>query len=201
MIARILSGERDLFHDLIKPYERGVYVAAYSILQNEADAEDVAQEAVLKAFVGLRNFRGESRFNTWLLAITLNEARARLRRVRSSRFESLSESMEEDDGDYTPAVLADWRFVPSEALEQQELRNLIQEAIAQLSLRDREILLLRDIRELSIAETAKALGKTEGVVKIRLFRARLRLQKMLAPRLGTNRRGLLAWFARKGGVR
>lgn len=201
MIARILAGDRDLFHDLIKRYERGIYVAAYSVLQNDADAEEVAQEAVLKAYIGLKKFRGECRFNTWLLAITLNEARTRLRRIRNLRVESLSETEEENEGDFTPAVLADWRYVPSEALEQKELRNLVQDAIAKLSLRDREILLLRDIRELSIAETAKALGETEGVVKVRLFRARLRLQKILAPQLGANRRGWLAWFARKGGVR
>ncbi len=81
MIARILAGERELFHDLIRPYERGLYLAAYSVVQHEADAEDIAQEAVIKAYKGLKNFRGEAKFSTWLMAITLNEARSRWRKT------------------------------------------------------------------------------------------------------------------------
>ena len=90
VIARILAGERELFHDLIRPYERGLYVAAYSLLQNEADAEDVAQESVIKAYKGLKSFRGDAKFSTWLMAITLNEARSRLRQTKGDQLDFLS---------------------------------------------------------------------------------------------------------------
>ena len=75
LIARILAGERDLFHELVQPYERSVYFAAYSVLKNEQDTEDVAQEAVLKALKNLASFRGDAKFGTWMVSIALNEAR------------------------------------------------------------------------------------------------------------------------------
>jgi RNA polymerase sigma-70 factor (ECF subfamily) len=199
-IARILAGERDLFHELIRPYERGLYVAAYSIVQNESDAEDAAQEAVIKAYKNLKGFRGEARFSTWLMAITINEARGRLRQLRSGQFESLDEQTEEQ-GDYTPAVLADWRHIPSEELERKELRQALQAAMAQLTAEQREVLILRDVRGMSIAETVAALGVNEALVKVRLFRARLAMQKLLAPALGPKPRGRMGWLTRKAGGR
>src|SRR5260221_11893272 len=75
LIRRVLAGERDLFYELIRPFERRVYAAAFAILRNQADAEDVAQEAALKAFKNISQFRAESRFSTWLIQITVNEAR------------------------------------------------------------------------------------------------------------------------------
>src|SRR5258707_7229162 len=89
IIASILAGNTHLFHDLIRPHERSVYAMALSLLHNEPDAEDVAQEAFLKAFRNLANFRGESKFSTWLISITLNEALGRLRRKKNAKMESL----------------------------------------------------------------------------------------------------------------
>src|SRR5271167_3919305 len=89
MIASILAGNAQEFHDLIQPYERSVYSMALSMLQNEADAEDAAQEAFLKAFRNLARFRGEAKFSTWLVSITLNEARSRLRSRKNVKMESL----------------------------------------------------------------------------------------------------------------
>lgn len=103
MIARIVAGERELFHALIKPCERAVFLTAYSVLKSEADAEEVVQEAALKAYKALGSFRGESKFSTWLVKITLNEARMRLRRSRSASEVSLQELMDDGDSDYTPA--------------------------------------------------------------------------------------------------
>src|ERR1700738_5294665 len=85
IIASILAGNTHLFHDLIRPHERSVYAMALSLLHNEADAEDAAQEAFLKAFRNLAHFRGEAKFSTWLISITLNEARGRLRRQSTGR--------------------------------------------------------------------------------------------------------------------
>ena len=122
MIARILAGERELFHELIRPYERGLYLAAYSVVQHETDAEDVAQDAVIKAYKGLKNFRGDAKFSTWLMAIALNEARSRWRKTHDEPVDFLSDC-EDATGDYTPSVLADWRYIPSQELERQELRR------------------------------------------------------------------------------
>ncbi len=200
MITRILAGERELFHELIRPYERGLYLAAYSIVQHEADAEDVAQEAVIKAYKGLKHFRGDAKFSTWLMAITLNEARSRYRQTKGDQCDSLDDR-DEAQGDYTPSVLADWRYIPSEQLERKELRRALKEAMAQLSPEYREVLMMRDVRGMSITETAAATGANEGLVKVRLFRARLTMQKLLAPQLAPKQRGVMGWLIRKAGGR
>jgi RNA polymerase sigma-70 factor (ECF subfamily) len=198
MIARILVGERELFHDLIRPHERGFYLAAYAVVQHDADAEDIAQDAVIKAYRGLKKFRGEAKFSTWLMAIALSEARSRWRKTHDEQLDFLSDCAE-STGDYTPSLLADWRYIPSQELERKELRQLLREAIAKLSPEYREILILRDVRGMSIAETAAVTGISEGLVKIRLFRARLSMQKLLAPRLAPRQRGFLGWLTRKAG--
>jgi RNA polymerase sigma-70 factor, ECF subfamily len=193
IISRIVAGERELFHALIKSCERAVFLTAYSVLKSEADAEEVVQEATLKAYKALGSFRGESKFSTWLVKITLNEARMRLRRSRSKSEVSLQELMDDRDSDYTPAVLTDWREIPSEALDRKELREVLQRALDELPEKYREVLISRDVREMNIQETAHLLGISEGMVKTRLFRARLMMQKMLAPELRTQ-----GWKGTKG---
>jgi RNA polymerase sigma-70 factor (ECF subfamily) len=183
MISRVIAGERELFYDLIKPCERAVFLTAYSVLKSEADAEEVVQEAALKAYKALDSFRGESKFSTWLVKITLNEARMKLRRSRSESEVSLQDFVDDGDGDFTPAVLTDWREIPSEALDRKELRETLQRALDDLPEKYREVLILRDVREMNIAETAELLGISEGMVKTRLFRARLLMQKIVAPEL------------------
>ena len=182
MIASILGGETQLFHELIRPYERSVYLMALSFLKNEAEAEDAAQEAFLKAYRNLASFRGESKFGTWIISITLNEARSRLRRMKTIPMDSLDEPPDEE-GHVSPALLRDWREIPSEALERREMRQVLQDAIESLPVMYREIFLLRDVEELSIAEAAEALQITVASVKVRLHRARMMLQKTLAPQL------------------
>lgn len=199
LIAHIVSGERELFHELVRPYEKAMYFAAFSVLQNPQDAEDVAQETVLKALRNLHQFRGDSKFSTWLISITINEARARLRHERLIKFETIDGAADEEDGQLMPAIITDWREVPLEALERKELRELLQKAIASLPELYREVLVLRDVQEFNIAETALALGVSEGVVKTRLLRARLMMQKILVPRLAAKRGGLFGLFKRKAG--
>jgi RNA polymerase sigma-70 factor (ECF subfamily) len=182
IIASILAGNTHEFHDLIRPHERSVYIMALSLLHNEADAEDAAQEAFLKAFRNLAHFRGEAKFSTWLVSITLNEARSRLRSRKNVKIESLDEPPE-GQGQVSPALLRDWREIPSEALERQEVRHMLQQAITDLPLIYREVFLLRDVEELSVNESAEALGITVASVKVRLHRARIMLQKKLVPHL------------------
>ena len=190
-------GEIQLFHELIRPYERSVYIMALSYMKNEADAEDVAQEAIVRAFRKLSSFRAESKFSTWLISITINEARTRLRRQALVRMESLDQLLDEDTG-LSPALLRDWREIPSEAIERDEVRKLIQQAVDQLPDIYREVFLLRDVEELSINEAAEALSISIPSVKVRLHRARLMLQKQLAPQLRTvhrtPKRRLLPWL-------
>lgn len=181
LVRRACEGDKEAFYSLVRPCERAVYVAAMSIMNNAADAEEVAQEAVLKALAHLAGFRAEAKFSTWLIQITINEARSQLRKDRRHLYESIDEPRTDDEGDYSPKDFADWREIPSEALKRDELRNALKRALATLPLKYREVLILRDIQNLSIGETAEILGISQGNVKTRLLRARLQMRDALAP--------------------
>lgn len=196
LISRVLAGETELFHELIRPYERLVYVTIFAILRNETDAEDAAQETMISAYRNLRSFRGEAKFSTWLVTIAMNEARKRLRKAKSAAENSLTDPAEEAHGDFTPAVLTDWREVPLEALERKELKEKLREAVAMLPEKYREVFVLRDIEELNQEETAAALGINVTLVKVRLHRARMMLQKMLVPYLKSQAPARAGFFRR-----
>jgi len=183
LIERIRDGEREAFYELIRPYERRVYAAAFLILRNQEDAEDCVQETVLKAFKHIRQFRAEAKFSTWLIQITLNDARMRRRKQNRSLMEPIDKA-EGDEEPYTPRDFADWREIPSEALERQEIREKLAQALNSLGQIYREVFVLRDMEQLSIEETAKVLGISPASVKTRLLRARLMLRDLLAPGLG-----------------
>jgi len=181
LIDRCLGGDHEAFYELMRPYERAVYFAAMGVVGNPADAEEVAQEAVLKAFNNLSKFRREAKFSTWLIQITINEARMRFRKNRSHLYDSLDDQKSNEEGDYFPKDFADWRDIPSEELQRKELREALKRALASLDQKYREVLVLRDVQHMSIIETAKVLGITEGLVKTRLLRARLQMRDALAP--------------------
>src|SRR5215510_4382980 len=122
LIQRVCAGDKEAFYSLVEPCERAVFTAAMSILNNVSDAEEVAQEAVLKAFTALPRFRGESKFSTWLVQITINEARLKLRKDRRHLYDSIDESQTDDEGDYFPKDFADWRDIPLETLQRKELK-------------------------------------------------------------------------------
>jgi RNA polymerase sigma-70 factor, ECF subfamily len=182
-IRRILAGEKHLFHPLIRPCERAMYFLLYSLLRNEAEAEDASQETVIKAYRNLHLFRGDSQFRTWVLSIARNEGLGRLRKTENRREDSLDALTDGDSGDFTPALLTSWREIPTEALERQELGGLLRQAIDGLPEIYRNVVLLRDIEEMDVRQTAVALGIAEGAVKVRLHRARALLQKALVPKL------------------
>jgi len=197
-IRRILAGEKHLFHDLIRSSERGIYFLLLSLLRNEAEAEDAAQETAIKVYLNLKNFRGDSQFRTWVLSIARNEGLGRLRKMGTRREDSLDAEIDDQTGDYTPAILTSWREVPSETLERKQLGAILRQAIEGLPEIYRNVVLLRDIEEMDVRETAAALGVTEGAVKVRLHRARAMLQRDLAPRLkgfAPERKGLFGWGA------
>src|ERR1700739_755271 len=182
-IRRILAGEKHLFHDLIRPCERSIYFLLLSLLKNESDVDDVAQETVIKVYQNLDKFRGDSQFRTWVLSIARNEGLGRLRKISTRREDSLDAATDEQSGDYTPAILTSWREIPTEALEQKELGAILRSAIEGLPEIYRNVVLLRDIEEMDIRQTAAALDISEVAVKVRLHRARALLQRNLAPKL------------------
>ncbi len=179
LISGVQRGQHELFYELIRPYERRVYAAAFAILRNEHDAEDTVQEAMLKALTNIAKFRAEARFSTWLIQITVNEALMRRRRERIVQMEAIDDRREEES-DYAPRDFADWREIPSEALERKEVRQRLAEALAMLDHKYREVFVLRDMEHLNIQETAEALGISVASVKTRLLRARLMLRDLLA---------------------
>ncbi len=182
LVARVRGGEREAFYELVRPHERGIYLVALSIVNNDADAEEVVQEAILKAFKALGSFRAEAKFSTWIIQIAMNEARMKLRKDRRHLYESLDQPRKgEDEGDYVPRDFADWREIPSEALENARLREGLKKGLASLPAKYRQVLILRDIEHLNIAETAELIGISEAAVKTRLLRARLRMRDALAP--------------------
>lgn len=183
LVRKVQDGQRELFYDLIRPYERRVYSAALVILRNPADAEDAAQEAILKAFRHVRQFRGESRFSTWLIQIAVNEARMRRKKEHADLVEPIADRRD-DEGNYTPRDFADWREIPLESLERKEIREKLAEALGTLGEIYRDVFVLRDMQHLSIEETAQTLGISTASVKTRLLRARLMLRDLLAPGLG-----------------
>jgi RNA polymerase sigma-70 factor (ECF subfamily) len=180
LIERVLKGDRESYYALIHPYKRQVFFAAMSVLDNSADAEDVVQEAILKAFIHIASFRNECKFSTWLVQITINEARLRLRKDRRHLYESIDEPSTQE-GTYKPKDFADWRYIPSEMLQRKELQQALARALASLKPKYREVLVLRDVQRLSTRETAVTLRISEANVKARLLRARLQMRDALAP--------------------
>ena len=117
LIKSVCGGEREAFYELVHPYERMIYATAISVVKNPADAEEVAQDAVLKAFSNLASFRAEAKFSTWILQITYNEAKMRLKKARSHLYESIDDSGPSEYADYWPKDFADWRPIPSELFD------------------------------------------------------------------------------------
>ena len=177
LIRLSLEGDNQAFSELVKPYRPMFYKKALSIVRNESDAEDVTQTALLNAFRKLSQFRLDAQFRTWVTSIVINEALMCLRARRRLKQESLDP--EEQDGS-SSIDIADPRENPSQVFEKKQLRGAILKGVFLLPSLLRSVFILRDLRLLSIADTAIRLGITETCVKTRLRRARLQLQISLA---------------------
>ena len=171
-------GDIGAFEQLVKRYDRNVFRIAQHITQNREDAEDVVQDAFLKAFQNLKQFQGQSKFYTWLVRIAVNEALMRLRRRRPERMVSLDEDVKTED-DSIPREVADWSPNPEQLYNQGELKEILQKTIQGLPESFRTVFVLRDVEGLSTEETADALGLSVPAVKSRLLRARLQLRERL----------------------
>jgi RNA polymerase sigma-70 factor, ECF subfamily len=183
LIQRILAGEKDLFHDLIRPYERGAFLLAYSILRNQDDAEEIVQQSMLKIFLHLAQLAERDKFKPWAMRVIENEAKMYRRKRRQHLYESIEQDASEgpEEKPFYPRQFADWRDLPSEAVEQQEVREAVAKALGELPDIYREIFVLRDMQHWDVAETAKILGIGQSAVKTRLHRARLLLREALTP--------------------
>ena len=183
LIQRILAGERDLFHDLIRPYERGAFVLAYSILRNPDDAEEIVQQAMLNIFSHLAQLSERDKFKQWAMRVVENEAKMYRRKRRQHFYQSIDQNWAaaSEEKPFYPKQFADWRDLPSDTVEQKEVREAVAQALAVVPDIYREVFVLRDIQHLDVAETAEVLGIGEGAVKTRLHRARLMLRESLTP--------------------
>lgn len=177
LVASAQAGDKAAFTELVNRYERRVFRLAQNITQNREDAEDVIQDAFLKSFQHLGDFKGDSRFYTWLVRITVNEALMKLRKRRPNQV-SLDDSIE-SEGDLMPREVEDWGPSPEQRYAQAELGEILSEVIGTLPPDFRTIFLLRDVEELSTQETAQLLGLSVPAVKSRLLRARLKLRHKL----------------------
>lgn len=177
LVAVAKSGDAHAFEALVTRYEKRIYRLAWNMTQNSSDAEDVVQDAFLKAFQHLRAFQGNSRFYTWLVRIALNECLMKLRKRRHVEV-SIDGPVETEDSPL-PRELKSGSPSPEESFSQIEIRRFLEEAISELHYRLRVVFQLRDIEQLSIEETAEALGLTVAATKTRLLRARLKLRDKL----------------------
>ncbi|MFQ5817712.1 MAG: sigma-70 family RNA polymerase sigma factor [Terriglobia bacterium] len=179
LVAEARQGNPEAFTALVSQYDRNIYRLALNITGNKEDAEDVLQESFLKAYTHLDRFQGNSRFYTWLVRITVNEALMKLRKRRADKDVSLDQETESAEGSLQPREIEDWGENPEQRYAQTELQEILGEAIAGLEPPLRTVFVLRDVEYLSSEETAELLELSVPAVKSRLLRARLKLRQRL----------------------
>ncbi len=179
LVASAVAGDVQAFEKLIRKYDRQIFRIAQHITQNREDAEDVVQDAFLKAYEKLSQFQGNSKFYTWLVRIAVNESLMRLRKRRTGKMVSIDEDIETDEGS-VPRDLADWSPNPEQNYTQTELAKILRKTIQGLPQGFRVVFVLRDVDGLSTEETAEMLGLSVPAVKSRLLRARLQLRERLS---------------------
>jgi RNA polymerase sigma-70 factor (ECF subfamily) len=179
LVRAAKQGDDKAFEELVRRYDRNVFRIAQHITQNREDAEDVVQDAFLKAYGNLAQFQEQSKFYTWLVRIAVNEALMKLRRRKPERTVSLDEEIKTED-DSVPREVADWSPNPEQMYNQAELRDILTRTIQGLPPGFRTVFVLRDVEGLSTEETAQALELSIPAVKSRLLRARLQLRERLS---------------------
>ena len=177
VVALAQGGDSYAFERLVIAHQKQVYNLALSMVKNENDAQDLSQDAFLRAYNSLQNFRGDSKFSVWLYRLTSNLCIDFLRKRRRETVVSLS--FEDDDGEMEELEIPDERFLPETELERRELREQVAKGLNELNAEYRQILVLREINGLSYEEIADTLSLETGTVKSRLFRARRRLCAIL----------------------
>ena len=177
VIESCLLGNTQMFSRLIDSYKNMVYNLAYRMSNNSQEAEDISQEAFLRAYQSLSRFNPSYKFSTWIYQITLNIIRDRFKK-KELNYVSLDAPVETDDSEFYSQP-ADLTNNPEEIVTQKENIQAIQKAIYSLPLKYREIVVLRHLQDLSYIEIANILKLPTGTVKVRLYRAREQLRKIL----------------------
>ena len=177
IIQRVIGGDKNAFEGLVLVNQKNVYNLALKMTRNEEDALDISQEAFVKAYKQLRNFRGESRFSVWLYRLTYNLCIDFLRRKPKSN--AISLDFEDDSGELTPLEIPDVRDLPEDGVIRSEMRKNIITGINELPLKHREVLVMREITGMNYDEISTTLNINIGTVKSRLARARLKLIDIL----------------------
>ncbi len=178
LVALAKEGDEAAFTTLVNRYSGKIFRLAQHITQNQEDAEDVLQEAFLKAYTHLSSFAGNSKFYTWIVRIAVNESLMKLRKRKSDKLVSLDEPVDTGEEEVVREV-AVWEQTPETKFTQTELRGILDGAVEELDPIYRAVFLLRDVEELSTEETAEALDLSVPAVKSRLLRARLQLREKL----------------------
>jgi RNA polymerase sigma-70 factor (ECF subfamily) len=172
------NGDVAAFEQLVKRYDRKLFRIAQSVTHNREDSQDAVQEAFLKAYQHLGEFREDSQFSTWLIRITLNQSLMKLRKQRRTREVSLDEDFGVDE-DVLPREVIDWAPNPEQLYSVSELRNILIKTIEELQPILRTVFVLQDIEGLSTVQAAEVLNLSQSAVKSRLWRARLQLRERL----------------------
>ena len=178
IVAQARLGDAKAFSELLSRYEGKIFRLALHITQNREDAEDVLQEAFLKAYEHLDQFQGQSKFYTWIVRIAVNQALMKLRKRKSDRSVSLDETIDTGE-DTVSREIAAWDENPEQQYSREEINQILSSAIDGLAPIYRAVFVLRDVDELSTEETAEALELSVPAVKSRLLRARLQLRDKL----------------------
>jgi RNA polymerase sigma-70 factor (ECF subfamily) len=172
------NGDIAAFEEIVKRYDRTLFRIAQSVTHNREDSQDAVQETFLKAYQHLGDFRGDSKFSTWLIRIVVNQSLMKLRKQRAIREESLDEDFQ-GDGDKLPREVIDWAPNPEQLYRTSELRQILIKTIDELPPSLRVVFVLQDLEALSTDQTAEALNLSQSAVKSRLWRARLQLRERL----------------------
>jgi RNA polymerase sigma-70 factor (ECF subfamily) len=173
-----MDGDVAAFEQLVKRYDRKLLRIAQCVTHNREDSQDAVQEAFLKAYQNMAEFREDSQFSTWLIRITLNQSLMKLRKQRAVREVSLDEGFQADE-DILPIEVTDWAPDPEQLYRASELRNILIKALKELRPVLRAVFVLRDIEGLSTTQTAEVLNLSHTAVKARLWRGRLQLRERL----------------------
>ncbi|MBP1761307.1 MAG: polymerase sigma factor RpoE [Firmicutes bacterium] len=183
LVKRTLHGDTYAFEELVKTYQNKVYMLAYRYMGNEDDANDMAQEAFIKAYRSLRSFKGDASFGTWIYRITTNVCLDELRRRKRKIVPiSLDEPLATLDGDEIEREISDKSLAADVVYEKKEFSQIIQLLLDEMKPEHKTVIVLRDIMELSYEEIAAVLDCSIGTVKSRISRARNILQKKLTER-------------------
>ncbi len=181
LVAKIKAGDKELFRELVQPYLRSLRAVCRSMLANSTDIDEVMQETLLKAFVGLDQLQNESSFRAWLFQIARNESLTCNRRAQKYLHDSsLPDDQPQQPGEESPLMaIADERELPSEIIERQEMRAAIELAVNSLAKKDREVFLLHDVQGLTVTDMSRLLDISVAAATSRLHRARLHLRSYL----------------------